>query len=371
MNQASSTPRKVVFVLPTLLAGGAERVLITLMNGLDRSKFSPEFLVLNEKGTLRDWIDEDIPFHSLGNQSIKTGLTRLAATLNSIKPDIVVSTMAAMNYGLLLVKPLLKNHPRIIIREAVIPSSIIESQRLSWVVKFAYKTLYPRADMIISPAQCIIDEFSNYLHMKTDKHVLLHNPVAIDNIRHTVESAQYKRSAKKGKLRFICAGRLHKQKGFDRLIKALDGFESAFDWELTILGEGTERDALEGLVSKHNLQDKIKLPGLSKAPWPHIAQADIFLLPSRWEGLPNVVLESLACGTPVIAMAEAGGIAEIAQQAPVGSVTITQTIAEMVGIMAAIDPYEGPKPRSSLLPGYFHLSNVEERFAELLEKAGK
>jgi hypothetical protein len=134
---------RVVFILPTLAAGGAERVLIKLINGLDRNPFAPELISLYGSGPLGGWIAEDTPFHSLGYLKIRNGLPKLAAKLNEIGPDIVVSTMAGMNFGVLLVKPFLKKRPKIIVREAVVPSSIIDAQPVPWLVRAAYRIFIP------------------------------------------------------------------------------------------------------------------------------------------------------------------------------------------------------------------------------------
>lgn len=356
--------RKIVFVLPTLLAGGAERVLITLMNGLDRSRFSAELIVMNGEGTLHDIIDPAIPVHILGNLKIHHGLFKLAAKLNEIAPDIIISTMAAMNFGVLLVKPLLNKKAKIIVREAVIPSSIINNQKTPWLVKMAYRTLYPHADLVIAPAQCIIDEFKDDLGMTRCRYAVLHNPVSIAGTR----SGRLPARDNPQRIEFICAGRLHAQKGFDRLIGALPKLQTPYDWRLTILGEGAERDNLQRLIDKNGLASKVTLSGLVRMPWPQIGAADVFLLPSRWEGLPNVVLESLSAGTPVIAMREAGGIEEIASLSPPGSILITDTMAQFIVAMSAIKPRPEENYRPSLLPEAFFLENTIRKFSQILNQ---
>ncbi|HRQ60432.1 MAG TPA: glycosyltransferase, partial [Alphaproteobacteria bacterium] len=376
--RASRGRKRVVFVLPTLLAGGAERVLITLMNGLDRRTFVPELVVLSERGPLRDWVAPDTPVHSLGNVRVRGSLVKLTRTLNEISPDIVVSTMAAMNYAVLMVKPFLKKKPRLIVREAVVPSSIAENQRTPWLVRKAYQTLYPGADLVLSPAQCIIDEFESYLGMPTKYHVSLPNPVDIARLRRGAPQELFAAGERPATTRFICAGRLHEQKGFDRLIAAQAQADGARlitalprmahgNWTLNILGVGEQQETLQKLISSLGLQDKVTLDGLIKNPWPQIGAADCFLLPSRWEGLPNVVLESLACGTPVIGMDEAGGIAEIAALAGDKSVKIVRSMDEMIWAMSLVEPAPAETFRPSLLPTHFHLDSVNARFAALLE----
>jgi glycosyltransferase involved in cell wall biosynthesis len=360
---------KTVFILPALTAGGAERVLITLMNMLDRERFDPVFITVSESGPLREIIDPTIPFHSLGGRRVSLSLPRFYKKLKELKPDIVVTTMAHMNFATLLLKPFFPD-TSFIVREAIVPSFILgEHPALSPALKGAYRFLYPRASTVISPAQAIIDEFKSLLTMECSNHVLLRNPVNTDLIR-AAESKHQPMSAARGKeVHFVAAGRLHSQKGFDRLIEALPALKMPYEWKLTILGEGPERVALEKIIDELNLEDKVSLPGLSDAPWPHYAMADCFLMPSRWEGLPNVALESLACGTPVIATRESGGIAEIAALAPQGSVTVVDTIEAFIHAMEKIKPNPAEVFRASLLPKEFHKETVKAAFTDILLRA--
>lgn len=360
---------KTVFVLPALAAGGAERALITLMNGINSSRFNPEIIAINDQGPMRDIIDPQIPFHSFKSKNLFLSLPKLYFKLKSLKPDIVVSTMVHMNITLMLLKPFFpKTH--FIIREAITPSFMLNEYPLfAPFLKIAYKILYPKATFVISPAQMIIDEFQKLLKIPIHNHTLLYNFVDYNRIR-AKETLEFPVSEKRtDSVHFVAAGRLHPQKGFGRLLLALANFKSKYDWQLIILGEGPRRNLLQSLVDKYNFKERVHLPGLSPEPWPQFAQADYFLLPSRWEGLPNVVLESLACGTPVIASGDAGGINEIASFAKPGAISIAKTIDEFIFLMEKCSPSNHKNYRESLLPDVFQKETVIKRFEEILEAA--
>lgn len=361
-----SQPKKVVFVLPSLAAGGAERVLITLMNNIDRERFTPELISLRRNGPLKQLIADDIIVHDIGSyRKVVFGLLPLLFKLREVKPDIAMTTMAHTNFALLLMKPFIPR-TRIVVREAITPSFMFKTLKIGWLVKLLYKTLYPRADLVISPSQRIIDEFNELIGANTGHHKLLYNPVNTGAIRALPQILDNHEEGRDKTVHFVCAGRLHPQKGFDLLIHALPFMKPKYNWKLTILGGGRERHALEELVEKYELQDHVFLPGFTQTPWPQIGAADCFLLPSRFEGLPNVALEALTVGTPVIAKASAGGIKEIAEVAE-GHVKVVKDMPTFIDEMQKIKPNPTRTYRKSLLPDRFDTEQVVERFMNMLE----
>lgn len=371
METKITQPRlKIAFVLPSLSAGGAERVLITLMNGLDRLKFEPVFMNVMSKGSLGNLIRPDTKIVDLRQNGVFRALPALFKALRQQRPDIVFSTMAHMNFTLLLLRPLFP-HTKFIVREAIVPSYILKSHPyLSPFIRLAYKLLYPQADAIISPSKSITSELKNDLGLALQNHILLYNPVDLSYIVARCGEVGPNYKDQSDVATFTASGRLNKQKGFDRLIEALAGFKPPFDWRLNILGEGEERADLQSLIDRHGLNKNITLPGHVENPWPYYARSDFLLLPSRWEGMPNVALESLACGTPVIASAEAGGINEIAVLAQDGSVKIAKTMDDFITLMMAASPQNAPMPKSSLLPDAFQKAPVDKQFQDLLVKTG-
>tara|TARA_R110000868_G_scaffold149712_2_gene372283 strand:+ start:1895 stop:3046 length:1152 start_codon:yes stop_codon:yes gene_type:complete len=364
--KTKNTDRKnIVFVLPSLTAGGAERVLISLMNGLDRERFKPFIVTVSDKGELHDFIDHDIPHYSLQKESVFKSAPALYKMLKQLKPDVVMSTMAHMNFTVMALKPFFLN-TSFIIREAITPSFFFNKYKnRGFIIKGLYKRYYPKADMVISPAATIFDEFINELHLDAHNFKVLPNPVNLQKMR-AQDNFKAITDKRKNTVAFVACGRLGQQKGFDRLISRLAGFSNKTDWSLTIYGEGPERENLESLIQQHGLTRQITLAGLVKEPYTAFAQADCFLLPSRSEGLPNVVLESLAAGTPVIATQESGGIHEIGQHTSKEALTIVKNMSAFMKEMESVQPNPTSQFRASLLPAVYNRDNVLDEFNRII-----
>jgi glycosyltransferase involved in cell wall biosynthesis len=360
-------PLKIAFILPALMSGGAERVLITLMNSLDRTRYTPVLLSVSDKGELRSIVDEGISVITLNKDRMFKSLPWLLNALKKQKPDIVVSTMAHTNFTVLLLKPFFPK-TRFIVREAITPSFFFEKYKSRrHLLKTMYKLLYPRADLILSPTKKVFEEFRRDLGFESRKFTHLPNPVDLENIRKACNFPEIDEKRRKT-VHFIAAGRLEPQKGYDRLIEALPHFNPKYDWQLTILGEGSQRGELETLISRHNLTDKITLKGLVQKPYADFAAADCFVLPSRHEGLPNVILESLACGTPVIATKESGGIDEIANAANENDVQVVENMEVFLQAMEQVLPSPAITFRPSLLPKMYSRESIAAAFDGILKQ---
>lgn len=364
VSQSPDRKRRIVFILPAFGAGGAERVLVTLCNHLDPVQFDVHFIGLSD-GPIRSWIKPDIPVHILGIRRVSLSYGALYKALKALKPDIVVSSLIHMNMLVLLLKPLFPR-TRFIVRESSLPSVLMAEYGIKGnLCRYIYKYLYPYADAVISPTRVIVDEFRQHLKLTMKNHQTIYNPVDVEKIEKAI-APQFPPRMNPRCVHFVCAGRLSFEKGFDRLIEALPDLQLSYDWRLDILGEGELRPKLEALIRAHRLEGRVFLQGYRDNPWNTIAQADCLLVPSFWEGMPNIVLESLVCGTQVIGIKDAGGIVEIAALAQKGRVHVAANMDDFIYLMNAVEPQPKTSKHPSLLPEDFLLHRVMERFEVLL-----
>ncbi|MBT5109855.1 MAG: glycosyltransferase [Rhodospirillaceae bacterium] len=356
-------PLRIVFVLPSLAGGGAERVILALAGALDRARFDPTLIVLTSDGPLA--APANTPVIDLGVRRMRWARWALARRLRTLDPDIVLPTIGHMNIGVLSLRRWLRKRVRIVIRESNVPSASLTTTKRPGLLRFLYRRYYPRADHVIAPSEVVAAELRRDFRVDPARLTVLPQPVDASAFRERAaqEPAGPIRHPGPGP-RFVAAGRLTRQKGFDRLLPLLR--DAPNDAHLTLLGEGELSGDLRAQAASLGVTGRISFAGFQDNPWAYYAGADAFLLPSRWEGMPNAVLESLAVGTPVIATPESGGIGEIATACAAGALTLASLPDAFADAMKQVrsDPIRQPRP--SLLPEIYELAVVVRQFEDLM-----
>jgi len=300
--------RRALFALPSLRGGGAERVIITILRHLDRSRFEPHLLLVEAVGPYLADVPADVPVHVLAASRLRRALPDLVRTIRAVAPDVVVSTQGYLNFALLMLRRFVPG-ARLVVRE-VIGERYLENSRFQPLFYRWYLREVRRADRIVVQSDVARDEMIARVAARPGQIVRVYNPVDVERIR--AQAAAEPSPLVGPGPHVVAAGRLGHQKGFDML---LDAFASArgrgVDARLTILGEGPDRDALGERAAHLGVADVVRFAGFAANPFAYFAAADLFVLSSRYEGLPNVVLEALACGCPVVAFDCPRGVREI------------------------------------------------------------
>lgn len=300
--------KKIGFIVPTLGGGGAERVAMHLLNNLSFENYKLKVILTKDRGDYFELLKKNIDVEILNKSRVRYSLMSLYNSLNCFKPDIllVFSTELAILIAIFL-KPFFKN-TMIISRELNIQSIYTKSKIKVFLLKKAYKKI----DKIISQSSDMTKDLIENLNVSKDKIIEINNPIDCEYIEKqllTDNKLEFENNFKN----IICVGRLAKQKNFIKVIEIMELLKD-YDIRLYILGEGEEREKLEFLIKKLDLENKVFLLGRKKNPYLYMKKADLFILSSIVEGFPNALLEAGYCGLYSICNNCLGGINEIIEE---------------------------------------------------------
>ncbi len=285
--------------------------MITLLKHLDRNKFQLALAVVDmRKEVYRADLPADVELIDLGVTRVRYALPRIIALIWKRRPDVVFSTLGHLNLALAIIRPLLPNGIRYIAREAVVVSSVLPVYSCSGIWEWLYRKFYKRHDLLVCQSRDMQEDLVKHFGFPAERSVVINNPVDVGHIRSQASSPLDFSENPEDCIRLVAAGRLTKQKGFDLLIHAIALLGNP-KIRLCILGEGALLDELKQLAFILGVAEQVEFVGFQANPYAWYAWADAFVLSSHFEGFPNVVLEALSCGAPVIATPAPGGINEI------------------------------------------------------------
>jgi len=292
--------KKIVFLDQNLDGGGAERVTATIIRSLDPAKFEIHLVIVSKLGELGHLIPEYVKIHELGITHTRNALFPLRELLKNIKPDIVYSSLGNTNI-LSILAGIGKNH-KIITRYPSTPSIEKKEGKLNGWRYLLMKLFYRRVDKIIAQTEEMAEELERFYNIKKEKIKVIMNPVDTKHIDESLENAE--NPFKNGKINVVASGRIGIEKGFDVLIESFAKvIAKNGDFHLHILGRDVDdnKEKLEKRIAELRITNNITFHGFQKNPYPFYKFCDLFVLSSRREGLPNVVLECQYLGKPVVA----------------------------------------------------------------------
>lgn len=295
---------RVAFLTPSNIAGGAERVLSILANAFSDRGIETYFICFDEDSKFYNLNSNIFEIYLGINSKSKRGVLkyalfyqyyrRIKEKLVSIKPDIVISFLFLTNtVGIACCKKL---------GIPIILSERNDPTRYSLKQKILMKIFYDKADGFVCQSKIVKNFMEKVYGIKNA--VVIANPITNEQIGEPCLAKQKK---------IISVGRLIEQKNHTVLIKAFSKVSDMFPkYKLYIYGEGELRNKLNSLIKETGLEEKVFLPGVGKEILKNNNDAQLFILPSNYEGFPNVLIEAMCNGIPSIASdVKSGTVREI------------------------------------------------------------
>nr|WP_277818372.1 glycosyltransferase [Gemmobacter straminiformis] len=308
---------KLSLVLPDFGGGGAERIMVTLANAFAARGFDTTMIAGQAKGPCLADLSAGVRLLDLDVPRFGRAIPALVRHFRTDRPDAVLSALTHANLATLVAARLARGAPRIVVAEHnSITMMLASGSRAKRAAKRALaRLLYPRAACVTFVSRAMQDEFAAALALPADRRRTIYNPLPLGHLRDmaaTPPRHPWLRDRTTPVL--VAAGRLAPQKDFPTLLRAFALLAQTSPARLVIFGEGPDRPALQAQVNDLGLGARVSLPGFVPSLPVELAAADLFVLSSRWEGLPGVLLESLAVGTPVVATDCPTGPDEILEQ---------------------------------------------------------
>jgi len=302
--------KKVFLIIPSLHRGGAERVTSILASNLNNKLFDVTLVLLEKRGSYLNDLKDDVKILDLNIKSVKKSILPLIMLINKEKPDLVYSTLGHLNLMLMMARFLMPKKTKFVGREASIPSILNENEKYPKIFNYLYRRLYPKFNKIICQSNFMKNDLIENFNINSGNLEVINNPLDFAKIKKKVNENNKNHLFDKNKKNIVAIGSLEHVKGYDMLMKAMSKI-TRDDICLYIIGTGKLENKLNDLIIELNLKERVKLLGFKENPYVYMREADFGILSSRYEGFPNTVLETLACGTPVIAFKCPGGVEEI------------------------------------------------------------
>ena len=347
-------------MLKTLEVGGIERVVLNLLGPLAmRQDIQLDLVVAQAKGPYLEQVPSGVRVIDLETRienrtrSLVKAVPAIADYLRRESPDVLLAHLPIVNVLASVAKTLTRSPVQLILVEHTLPfnrlvqveaatapntksSTHNNPDLLTTLLPLMMRGWYPRAHALVTVSQGMAEELETTLSMKSGSVQVIYNPVVDDSLlQQSCSTPNHPWLHAEQPPVFLAVGRLTAQKDYVTLIHAFAKFRQKKSAKLLILGEGDSRSALESLIHSLDLTVDVSLPGVTHNPYAYMSRASALVLSSKWEGLPTVLIEAMACGCQVVSTTCPHGPSEILDEGKYGWLVPVEDPSSLASAMKA------------------------------------
>jgi glycosyltransferase involved in cell wall biosynthesis len=294
---------KLAIFLPGLYEGGAERVTLHLAEAIASQGYDVDLVLVRAEGPNLYLVPRNIRMIDLHSRNTFFSLFPLIAYLIKEKPHALLSGLFTNILAVLAVM-LTRRKTKVVICEHNTLSVQVKNNRGDWrfrLMPVLARMIYPKADQIVAVSEGVREDLSEITSIPGSRIRVIYNPVITPELIRKGQEFPDHPWFQPGQPPVILGmGRLVPVKDFDFLIEVFSLVRKVVPARLIIFGEGPERTNLQNLIRGLGMDGEVHLPGFIENPYPFLSHSALFVLSSRHEGLPGVLIEAMAFGIPLI-----------------------------------------------------------------------
>jgi len=376
------TKAVIALFVASLRGGGAPRQTVTLANAFAARGHVVHLVVIQSEGSLRRAVSPHVRLVALDSRLLRLPLVRsnrrlqVVASVSSLIrylrhecPDVLLAAASHVHRAAVWARCLARTHTRLVLRVSN------HLSRSAWNTKrwprpllpILARLLYPWADGFIANSEGIAHDLSRVVGIPRERIVVIPNPVVTPELEQQARVPLDHPWFRTGQpLVVLGVGRLTTAKDFPTLLHAFAKVRARRPVRLMILGEGKARTRLAALAEQLGIASDLALPGWLDNPYPYMAHSAVFALSSAWEGLPNALIEAMACGCPVVSTDCPAGPAEILEGGVYGPLVPVGDAAALAAAIKSVLDSPPDRERLRARAGHYRVDHAAERYLEVL-----
>ena len=300
---------RILLLTSSMGGGGAQHVMALVARGLSRDRFEVHLALVRAGDADAGAALAGVTVHALGARRARAATLRLLLLVWRLRPDVILSGAPEISFLTLLLRPFFPAGTRVLVRQNGTVSAALAHGGVPRYTRLLYRLLYRRADHVICQSRAMAEDLARETGVRNEQIVVLPNPVDLEGILAARDAPSLWNGPGP---HLLAVGRLSREKGFDLLIESLATLRKRFPVaDLILVGSGHEETALKALCRSLELENAVRFAEQVDPPYVFFQGATLFVLPSRYEGMPNALLEAAAAGLPLVSTPASGGVVDL------------------------------------------------------------